>query len=84
MRDQVSAEQLYCTLLYLLSRQARQPETDLSDVIGDHLRRLSNHGDTQQLSMLKTTCDRLLMHWKGERPGAGGSGLPAGAGTQMH
>ena len=84
MGEQASAEQLYCALLYLLSRQARQPETDLADVIGDHLRRLSSHGETQHLTVLRNTCSRLLMYWEHGRPGNSSSSLPAGLGPQLH
>jgi hypothetical protein len=59
-------EDLLCAVLYLLSRQSRQPQTDLSKEIKEHLQWLSNHPEATQFPVLRKTCDRLALHWQPE------------------
>ena len=63
MEQQASVEQIYCALLFLLSRHARSPEPHLPGAIRDHLRWLATHADAYGLPKLRDTCSRLALHW---------------------
>ena len=64
MKQQTSIEQLYCALLFLLSRYARSPEPHLPGVIADHLDWLVKHPDVGDFPALQQTCGRLALHWR--------------------
>ena len=66
MEPEASVEQLYCALLFLLSRHARSPQPHLPGVINDHLRWLAAHPDLKDLPKLRETCSRLALHWHAE------------------
>lgn len=76
MNDE-SLETLFCALFYLLSRQARRPESHLPGVIHDHLQRIARHPGTEALPVLRSTADRLSRHWHHVAPDAAGASLPA-------
>jgi hypothetical protein len=65
-------EQLFCALMYLLTRQARTPGQTLEPAIRDHLARLMEHPDTRTQPLLQSTCRRLLRHWQTEGGDAAG------------
>ena len=67
MQDQ-SFENLYCALLFLLTRKARSPSLDLDGMIKDHLEWLTGHPETRNLPTLRKTSRRLAMHWTSGAP----------------
>ena len=64
MHTQPDIEQLFCALMFLLTRQARAPEPSLAREIREHLAWLVEHPDTRHLPTLRKTCRGLLLHWQ--------------------
>ena len=64
MSDETSFENICCALLYMLSRQAQNPDQFLHYVIRDHLLWLANHQKSMHFPDLANTSRRLAMHWE--------------------
>lgn len=86
MNKTASIETLYCSLVYLMSRQAMAPQAHLPAIIADHLYWIAGHEDIERHPALRDTCRRLAPYWSGhrqhgdsparfERHAAGGYGL---------
>ena len=69
MKQRPSIEELYCALLFLLSRYAHSPEPTLPAAIKDHLNWLANHPAADDLHTLRKTCGRLALYWESGNQG---------------
>lgn len=63
MHSQPSLEQLFSSLVLLLTRHAQLPEPKLLHAIHEHLLWVIEHPDTAELPALRSTCQRLATHW---------------------
>ena len=85
MQGQNDTEQLLCALMYMLTRQAKNPGVSLATPIHEHLNWLINHPDTARQPMLRKTCQRLMLQWQADRHTSGrGSGMCAASGADLH
>ena len=64
MSNKSTIEELFCALLYLLTRQSRFPDQDLSQEINEHLNWLSDHPQASEFPLLRKTSARLAMYWE--------------------
>lgn len=80
MHAQPSLEQLFCALMFLLSRYAQSPEPELPPAIREHLIWVVEHPDTAELPALRSTCRRLALYWE-SRESNGYGGVEA---AEMH
>jgi len=55
-------EQLLCSLMYLLARQANQPQGSLTQPITQHLQWLIEHPDSRSFPALRKVCHRLAIN----------------------
>lgn len=67
MQPKSDIEQLFCALMYLLTRQARTAGQALEPAIGAHLNRVMEHPDTRHQPIPQNTCRRLWRHWLTDR-----------------
>ncbi len=67
MNKPASLETLYCSLIYLMSRQAMAPQSHLPAIIADHLYWIAGHEDIERHPALRDTCRRLAPFWNGHR-----------------
>jgi hypothetical protein len=73
-----SIEDLFCALVYLMSRQSMAPQSHLRPVIADHLQWLANHHEADRYPALRDTCRRLAPYWNDD-PAASPSMRPVGS-----
>ena len=83
MKGQSDTEQLLCALMFMLTRQAKNPGVPLAVPIRDHLDWLASHPDTAKQPMLRKTCHRLMVQWQEQCQQTSGTGRAASAASRV-